>query len=178
MNKIIVLDLDGVIADIESSIENYITGTGTPDFVDYTDWLITDNSDKDALEMFNNKIFWEDMLPYKDAWHKVNEWFSEGVDVHIVTARRCDAAINATQAWLDKWKINTMIPHFSNINEKHNIIKDLNPQFVVEDNPNEVKILLDKGINTFLRKQWYNKKYWDLLPTVENLYDSELKIND
>ena len=46
-----------------------------------------------------------------------------------------------------------------------------NPQFVVEDNPNEVQILIDNGVNAFLRKQWYNEPYWETLPTIETLYD-------
>jgi hypothetical protein len=45
----------------------------------------------------------------------------------------------------------------------------------VEDNPHEVKILIDKGINAFLRKQWYNKKHWHEVPTIETLYELDWK---
>jgi hypothetical protein len=60
--------------------------------------------------------------------------------------------------------------------DKHNVINDLNAQFVVEDNPHEVITLLEEGHNAFLRKAWYNKKYWNKLPTIGSLL--ELEIND
>jgi hypothetical protein len=79
--------------------------------------------------------------------------------------------VKETQPWLDLWRINTSAPVFTNIHEKHEVIEKLNPRFVVEDNPTEVKLLINEGVNAFLRKQWYNKKYWDELPTIETLYD-------
>lgn len=170
-NQSIVLDLDGVISNIASSLDDHITHTGYPDFVDYTDWLIADSSDEEAMKIFNNPLFWKNMKPYEDAWHQINYWFGIGVDVHIVTARRCPASVKETQPWLDLWRINTTAPVFTNIHEKHEVIEKLNPRFVVEDNPTEVKLLIDEGVNAFLRKQWYNKKYWDELPTIETLYD-------
>jgi 5'(3')-deoxyribonucleotidase len=171
-NKSIVLDLDGVIADIASSIDEYIFQEGDIDsLTDYTDWLITDNNSEDAMRMFNNPLFWKNMKPYEDAWHQVNKWFSSGIDVHIVTARRCDAAIANTIPWLDGWRIATLEPVFAGIHQKYEVIKHINPQFVVEDNPNEVRLLIDNGVNAFLRKQWYNKPHWETLPTIETLYD-------
>lgn len=170
MNKSIVLDLDGVIADLGSAIDEALVSQGIPEY-DYSSWIITDSNDEKAMSIFNNPIFWKNMKPYEDAWHQVNKWFSSGIDVYIVTARRCESAIKQTQPWLDLWRINTMTPIFANINEKHSIVKNLNAKFVVEDNPHEVKILINEGINAFLRKQWYNEKYWNELPTIDNLYD-------
>ena len=83
-------------------------------------------------------------------------------------------SVNATAAWLDDWKINTMTPQFSALNEKYKIAKEINPVYMVEDNPSEVKILLEHGVNCFLRKAWYNKSYWEELPTIDNLYDIDL----
>jgi hypothetical protein len=167
----IVLDLDGVIANIALSLDDHITHTGYPDFVDYTDWLISDSSDEEAMKIFNNPLFWKNMKPYEDAWHQINYWFEMDIDVHIVTARRCPASIEQTQPWLDYWRLSTSPPVFTNIHEKHEVIQNLNPRFVVEDNPTEVEILLSEGVNAFLRKQWYNKKYWSKLPTIDTLYD-------
>jgi hypothetical protein len=165
-NKSIVLDLDGVISDISQSIDKRL-----PEPKDYSDWLITDSNSEEAMAIFNDPLFWKNMKPYKDAWHQINYWFESGIDVHIVTARRCKAAMEQTEPWLDLWRISTTKPIFTNIHEKHKVIHGLNPQFVVEDNPNEVRILLSEGINAFLRKQWYNEKYWDELPTIDTLYD-------
>ena len=170
-NKNIVLDLDGVIADISSSIDEYIAGTGVKEHYDYTHWLTSDNDDKEAMKLFNDPLFWKNLKPYEDAWHQVNKWFSDGIDVHIVTARRCEAAIQNTVSWLDGWRIGTLTPVFTGIHQKYEVIKDINPQFVVEDNPNEVQILINNGVNAFLRKQWYNEPYWETLPTIETLYD-------
>lgn len=167
----IVLDLDGVIADIASSIDNYIAKTNPQGQCDYTDWLISDTNSEDAMKIFNDPLFWKNMKPYEDAWHQINYWSDLGVAVHIVTARRCPASMMQTQPWLDQWRLSTTPPVFTNIHEKHEVIEKLNPRFVVEDNPNEVKILLSEGVNAFLRKQWYNKKYWDELPTIDTLYD-------
>jgi hypothetical protein len=177
MNKSIVLDLDGVISNITNSIDNWLLKNKNiqKGEFNYSDWIITDSKDDRAMDVFNDNLFWKNMIPYEDSWHQINYWFNSGIDVHIVTARRCPAAIEETHAWLDFWRINTTTPYFANINEKHTVISELNPKFVVEDNPHEVKILIDKGINAFLRKQWYNKEYWHEVPTIETLYELDWK---
>lgn len=173
----IVLDLDGVIGNITNSVDNWLLKNKniSKNELDYGDWLITDSKDDVAMTMFNDPLFWKNMIPYEDAWHQINYWFSQDIDVHVVTARRCKSAIKETEPWLSLWRINTTAPVFTNINEKHNEIAKLNPKFVVEDNPHEVQILLDKGINTFLRKQWYNKPYWQKMPTIDTLLDLDWK---
>lgn len=171
----IVLDLDGVIADIGGALDKWISDKYDTEDVDYSSWLITDNNADQAMEIFNNPLFWKNMKPYEDAWYCVNHWFYWGFDVHIVTARRCNASIKETQPWLDMWRINTMSPIFTNINEKHDVIESINPIFVVEDNPHEVDILRGHGIKAMLRKQWYNKEYWNDFPTVDSLWDIDWK---
>lgn len=175
--RTIVLDLDGVISNIALAIDEWLENKEgiDPNECDYSSWLITDSKDEKAMSIFNNPLFWKNMKPYDDSWHRVNEWFYDGVDVHIVTARRCEAAINQTQPWLDMWRINTMPPVFANINRKHEIIEVLKPQFVVEDNPHEVSALRSHGIDAYLRKQWYNKEFWNDLPTIDGLWDIDWK---
>lgn len=170
MKESIVLDLDGVIADIGRGIDDVLLSRGVGEF-DYSSWLITDSKDEEAMQIFNDPLFWKNLQPYEDAWHQINYWFSKDIDVHIVTARRCPAAIKMTEPWLNFWRINTFKPVFTNIHEKHTVIENLNPSFVVEDNPNEVEILLNEGINAVLRKQWYNRDHWERLPTINTLYD-------
>ena len=174
MNKNIVLDLDGVIADIDSSIYEHLNSRGADDY-DYSHWLITHHSCDESDEIMGNSLFWKNLIPFQDAWYQVNYWFSLGYDVYVVTARRTDASMSVTEKWLDDWKINTMPPIFAKMGEKHTIVNDLNPLFVVEDNPHEVKTLLEEGNNAFLRKAWYNQKYWNQLPTIGNL--TELEVN-
>ena len=173
MKKSIVLDLDGVIADIDTPIDNYLRYACGVD-EDYSEWLIYDTKDTEAIKLFSNPIFWKNIKPFEDAWHKCNEWFSEDIDIYIVTARNKEVAAPITQQWLDEWNIGHNKVYFSNFGKKIDIIKEINPMFVVEDNFNEIKILEKSGIKCYLRKAWYNKKYWTTLDSVDSLYDIRL----
>ena len=175
MGTAIALDLDGVIADIGEALTIALEIKGHFDY-DYTDWLTTHHECSLSDEIMEEPLFWKNLKPFEDAWYQVNKWFAQGTDVYIVTARRSEVSIGVTQDWLDQWNIGTMAPIFCSMGDKHNVISDLNAQFVVEDNPNEVITLLEEGHNAFLRKAWYNKKYWNKLPTIGSLL--ELEIND
>ena len=83
MQKEIILDLDGVIADIDTAMSDYMHyNFGVS--MDYSKWLTTDTKDKEALKLFSNKIFWKNLKPFEDAWHQVNYWFGSGIDVHVL----------------------------------------------------------------------------------------------
>lgn len=170
MKKSIALDLDGVIADVVAGLNKKLEKLGKPDF-DYSNWLLTGIDDPLSIEVFSDQLFWKNLKPFEDAWHQINYWFNLGIDIHIVTARKPGAGIDSTVPWLDSWRINTLQPQFSEIGKKHEIISKLNPLFVVEDNPLEVEKLIDNGIKCYLRRAWYNKEYWDDLPTIGNLYE-------
>jgi 5'(3')-deoxyribonucleotidase len=175
MGKAIALDLDGVIADIGEALTVALEIKGHFDY-DYTDWLTTHHECSLSDEIMEEPLFWKNLKPFEDAWYQVNKWFAQGTDVYIVTARRSEVSIGVTQDWLDQWNIGTMAPIFCSMGDKHSVINELNAQFVVEDNPHEVITLLEEGHNAFLRKAWYNKKYWNKLPTIGSLL--ELEIND
>lgn len=174
-NKKIALDLDGVIADISYGIDLALEKRGIEDY-DYSGWLITYHECNLSNSIMNNSLFWKNLKPLSDAWYQVNTWFSEGYDVYIVTARRTKYSIEITEDWLNSWRINTMQPIFCNMGEKHKVIEEINPLFMVEDNPNEVMTLREAGVNAFLRRAWYNRPYWEKLPSIGNLL--EMKIND
>jgi 5'(3')-deoxyribonucleotidase len=171
--KTIALDLDGVIADIDTAISDYIHNNPDID-KDYSSWLISDTVNEDALNLFSNKLFWKNLKPFEDSWHQVNNWFSSDIDVHIVTARRSEASVSMTEPWLDGWRINTLRPKFAMLSKKHEVISEINPIFAVEDNPYEVISLRDHGINCYLRKAWYNQPFWNEVPCIENLYELEI----
>lgn len=173
MSDKIILDLDGVIADIGLGIEDWLHDSHGVSKT-YSSWLLTDTKDKEALRIFQDPLFWKNLKPFEDAWYQVNYWFGKGIDVHILTARRTPAAVDSTINWLSNWNISTMAPQFSPLNEKYKIAKEINPTYMVEDNPLEVKVLLEHGVNCFLRKAWYNEPYWDELPCINNLYDLDL----
>lgn len=171
--KVITLDLDGVIADIASSVESELKKMKLKN-INYGDWLITDTNVQMAIDIFSDELFWKNMKPFEDAWYQVNKWFANGVDVHIVTARRTKASMSMTEPWLDDWRIGCNKPKFSNINKKHEIILELNPIFMVEDNPHEAMILREKGVNCYLRKAWYNQDFWSELPCIDSLFELEI----
>jgi hypothetical protein len=169
MRKPIVLDLDGVIADIASSIEEQYQN------IDYSNWLLKDTNSKKALDLFSDKLFWKNIKPFSDSWHQVNYWFFNEVDVNIVTARRTVASVKSTVPWLESWRINTLIPYFVPLNGKIEIIKQIDPLFVVEDNPYEIKILEKAGFKCFLMKAWYNENYWNSMDSIDSLREIDLE---
>lgn len=174
MQKNIVLDLDGVIADIGSAIDDYFQSKNIVEY-DYSKWLLTDTKSRAAINLFSDPIFWKNMKPIKDSWHQVNDWFTQGVNVHIVTARRTPQSMQSTIPWLESWNINTLVPHFTGLGKKISIIKDIKPVCVVEDNPHEIKILEEAGFKCFLMKSWYNENYWDSMNSISSLREIDLE---
>ena len=78
-NKSIVLDLDGVIADIDTGISDYLQYVCGVD-VDYKDWLMTDTQDEEALKLFSNALFWKNLKPFEDAVQAEEILFTKGAD--------------------------------------------------------------------------------------------------
>jgi hypothetical protein len=169
----IALDLDGVIADIATSLEIFLNRNDYYGY-DYGYWLYTNTEEDLAMKAFKDPLFWKNMKPFEDAWYQVNYWFSKDIDVHIVTARRSEAAISCTEPWLDAWRINTLRPSFTKLNKKYKVLNEIQPAVMVEDNPLEAIDLIEHGHQCFLRKAWYNQDYWSDLPTIENLYELEI----
>jgi hypothetical protein len=175
INKAIALDLDGVIADIASSLEDELYMSNIIEQGNFEEWIIKDTKNKNILAIYNNPLFWKNMKPYKDAWHQVNYWFSLGYDINIITARRQPNAISETIPWLENWNINTMKPIFCNLGEKVNYITKINPIFVIEDNPHEIKKIEAAGVKCYLRAHSYNQKYWNEFITIESLFEIDLE---
>jgi hypothetical protein len=115
------------------------------------------------------------MKPIKDSWHQVNEWFTNGVSVNVVTARRTRQSMESALPWLESWNINTVVPYFTGFGKKIKVIKDINPMCVVEDNPHEIKILEEAGFKCFLMKAWYNENYWDSMNSISSLREINLE---
>lgn len=175
IKKSIALDLDGVVADILTSLENELFARDLIKKGNFEEWIIKDTKNKEILSIYNDPLFWKNMKPYKDAWHQVNYWFSLGYDIHIVTARRQPNAIEQTAPWLESWNFNTLNPVFSKLGEKINHIKKIDPIFVVEDNPHEIVKLQNAGVRCYLRAQSYNQAYWNDFTTIESLLEIDLE---
>lgn len=177
MAKNICLDLDGIITDIGDQIKKYVERYSlecdpihigeallTPDGVDYLEFI------------FEDPLFWRNLLPIKDSWHAINEWFMSGYDITFVTARRSETSISEITPWLDGWGVMYSDVVICNMNEKYVELKKLNPVLYVDDNPTEIKCInKELDIPTFVIKTWYNSHAVDkTVNQVNNL--SNIKI--
>lgn len=171
----ICLDIDGVISDICASINKRLESDYNLYNYDYSDWLITNYEDPITKKIFGSKLFWKNLKPFDDAWYSINKWWSIGHDIHLVTSRQDPSGRDILETWLDEWRFQYNQFHFSAMGEKIEIIKEINPIFVIEDNPHEVKILTESGIDCFLRRAWYNSDFWEDFDTIGSLFDIEIK---
>lgn len=171
--ELIALDIDGVISDIGRSISLELDRRDMLD-VDYTDWLIKEDGCDDLChQIMDNPYFWKNLKPFSDAWFQVNKWFHKGFDIHIITARRSEAARSCIKYWLDGWDIPNNAVHICNMGEKIDVASYLKPIFMVEDNPYEVERLIEGGVRTYLRKGWQNKDWWEKDYAVADFYHVE-----
>ena len=164
MNKTIVVDLDGVVANIITPLSEIFDGENYSQLILLNQY---ENIEDDFL-------FWKNLQPFEDSWHQVNKWFSDAHDVHLVSDRASKKSRLQIDSWLDGWRINTMIPIQAIFESKCDAIKELDPDIVIDDNPFIVKSLINDGINAILRQAWYNQDSWDILPTVRTLYEVTL----
>lgn len=169
----ICLDVDGVIADICAGINNELEIKRGMYNYDYTDWLISKYESSLTKEIFGSKVFWKNLKPFDDAWYVINNWWTLGHDIHLVTARLDPAGRKVLFEWLDDWRIQYNNVHFASMGEKIDVIRDLDPLFVVEDNPHEVALIKQGGYECFLRRAWYNSEYWEDYDTIGSLFDIE-----
>lgn len=175
VNKSIVLDLDGVIADIDKSVSNYLQQDGSVDDPSYAEWFTTNTKNPEALKLFGNSLFWKNIKPFSDAFFQINYWASIGYEINVVTARRQEASVKEAMPWLNKWHIEIHEIYFAEYGKKIDIVKNIDPIFVVEDNPEEIKVLESCGVKCFLRAAWYNQSSWNDFTTIESLYDIDLE---
>lgn len=181
MSKNICLDLDGVITDIGDQIKHYVAKYNiecdpihigeallTPDGIDYLEFI------------FGEPMFWKRMIPIKDSWHAINEWFMSGYDITFVTARRSDLSIQEIEPWLDSWGVMYSNVIVCNMNEKYHHLADLDPLFYIDDNPNEIRCInKNLDISTFVIKTWYNEHLLDKdIKQINNLSNLKIGKND
>lgn len=169
---IIGVDIDGVIADIATSLEKELSSRNYYNY-NYTDWLCTVHHCDLSDEIFGDSLFWKNLKPFQESWHQINHWWSQGHDIHLVTARRSDVSIGVLEEWLDSWKISYNRLHIAKMNSKSKILHDLKIDFMIEDNPHEALLIQKAGMRCFLMKSWYNSEYWEDLDSIGSLLDIE-----
>jgi hypothetical protein len=172
MAKRICLDLDGIITDIGSRLKEYAKlgslefdaehigeALLTPDGVDYLEYI------------FEDPLFWRNLMPIRDSWHAINEWFMMGYDVTFVTARRSETSISEIEPWLDGWRVMYSDIVICEMNHKYEHLSKLNPIFYIDDNPTEIrKIMSELSVPCYVIKTWYNEHLIGKdIPTIDKI---------
>ncbi len=179
---IIGLDIDGVIADIQSEMIIRIKEAFgvEKDIADWKSFLWEDEFEcvtpEWALEQLGDPTLYLNCLCYGPAWYMVNKWFMTGNDVFLVTCRgpkTGERTIPATEKWLSDWELNfNQLIHSQKRLNKSDACLELGIQLFVEDDPHEARILASNGIETYLLDHPYNRDY-DIgdATRISSLYD-------
>jgi hypothetical protein len=170
MNERICLDVDGIICDIAEGIGRGLSKIGKAEY-DYSTWLTSYSDDPLMKDIMDNYLFWINLKPIKESWHKINAWWLSGYEVHFITSRYSEHSQRALPTWLDNWNVAYTSLHFVNMGSKWERVEKLNGLFMIDDNPHEVEILNEKKLNALLMKTWYNESYWNSLPSVNSLLE-------
>lgn len=172
----IALDLDGVVTNIGEKIlkscRDYNIDVNS---LDVYNALTNPNGFEKLERVFLDKEFWNGLEPDEISWHSVNDLFVKNNDVIFITARRSDISVNAIEPWLDRWRIMYSTFIVCDMESKYEHINKIEPIVYVDDNPNEIKIILENSsVPSYVMKTWYNEHAIGDLPFIESL--SELRI--
>lgn len=170
MSKTVCFDVDGVIADIAGGINLSLERLGIEDY-DYAHWLVGVFEDDLSSRVFGDVLFWKNLKPFVSSWYAVNELWGRGFDVVFVTGRYSDVSRKCLLPWLDSWKFQYSNVVFCDIGSKLDVVLDLGGEFLVEDNPYEVRSVVDGGCRGVLMRSWYNREFWDVFESVGSLLD-------
>jgi uncharacterized HAD superfamily protein len=176
MSKTICLDLDGVITDIGQQVKNYLEKDSlevNPDLIG--DVLLTPDGVEYVEYIFEDPLFWRNLLPIKNSWHCINEWFSNGYDIVFITARRSEISQSEIDPWLNGWQIQYNDVIIADMYHKYEIIDKLQPLFFVDDNPREIyKVGSITGTAVAVMETWYNQHLIKSLRSVNKLTDLKI----
>lgn len=177
MNKTICLDLDGVITDIGSQVLNYIKANSN---IEYnvnlvSDSLLTPDGVEEVEYIYKDPLFWKNLLPIKESWHCINDWFSNGFDIIFITSRRSDISQNEIHPWLDGWCVQYNDVVVADMYHKYEIIDKIKPIFFIDDNPREIKKVSSMTNTTVaVMETWYNSHLIEKFDSVKNLTDMKI----
>lgn len=170
---IIGVDIDGVISDIAGSLNKELEKLGHNNY-DYSHWLTTVHECELSNSIFLNKLFWKNLKPFHDSWHQLNNWWGNGNDIYLVTARRSEYSISVLEDWLNSWNIFYNRFFICDMGDKISVLKSLKADFMIEDNPHEAMKIDSSGIRCILRRSWYNSDFWGEIESIGNLFDLEI----
>lgn len=169
--KKICLDLDGVVTDIANRIVEFAKDGSVEVDPSHICESLTTPAGVEHLEfIFNNHSFWNGLKPIEESWHCVNDLFSRGYDIIFITARRSSVSIDEIHPWLERWGVMFCDVIVCDMDHKYEHLNKINPLFYVDDNPNEIKIILEKtNVPAYVMRSWYNQHVIGELPYIEKL---------
>jgi 5'(3')-deoxyribonucleotidase len=177
------LDLDGVIADIQSEFVIRLNRDFQID-ADPSKWETHYVHDQfpevpnDWVEkQFADPTFWLNAKCYEDAWMMTNKWFMTGHDVYIITCRNDGhgpLTIETTERWLLEWEIpyNKLL-HSQTRLEKYEVALEYDLNFMVEDDDHEADVL-GQHVKTYLLDHPYNRKYNGKFERISSLREIDI----
>lgn len=172
----ICLDLDGIITDIGSQVTKYMNKIGLEsDPLHVGEALLTPDGVDHLEHIFQDVLFWRNLLPIENSWYTINKWYSAGYDIVFVTARSSDTSKNEIQSWLDGWSVYYSSFVTTDMYHKYEILEKYKPILFVDDNPNEINTVLShSNIDCRVMKAWYNEHLIGDLPSVSKLSDIKI----
>ena len=168
---IIALDCDGVICNIEDEFairiekdfgfkthpEQWQTHRIAQQFPQIPESWVDDQ--------LADPAFWLNGKPYEESWFYINKWFMENNDIFIITCRgvkNSPVIETITERWFDEWEINYNRIYFDQTRfGKHETCLRIGADFLVEDDPHEVKVAAD-FLPAYLIHHGYNSDYTDI----------------
>ena len=147
MKEIIGLDLDGTLLNIAEAEMKLLSNYNIYDYP--KDWGFKDYSPfvkKQLFDSFKNPIFMCTLNPFPGVIRKINEW-KNNYDLIIITAR--DKAIEKeTKNYV--WNIFQLECIVLDSHDKEQAFKDTKINYWFDDNPQNVLVSQDLGIETYL----------------------------
>ena len=164
--KPMVFGLNGVVRDFVKDLNFKLEELGHVNY-DYSEWWLSGESDPLCDSITEDDLFWKNLKPFDDAWYQINYFFNKGVPIYISTG---SSNVNQAESWLDSWRIgyNEILPSDY---DYYDLIKKLNPSVVIEDRHQKIHVLQAIQQNALMRRAWYNRDFWDVVPNIGNSFD-------
>jgi len=158
------IDIDGTVANLYESLIPYVRERKkNPKLKDITTynmkgWNLEGNKLTEILKGFEHTGEYLTLKPYKNSIKVVNELY-ENNKIYFLTARDQYQGVSwDTLYWLfsNGFKLDGM---FTKLRTKHNKIKELEIDLLIEDNPNEIDFEANYcGLNCIIYDQPWNQE--------------------
>jgi uncharacterized HAD superfamily protein len=173
----IVLDIDGVVADFFEELQITLNKCGY-EFKHWMEWPsyhwedICPNIPRDTLNSFLlDPLVVKNSKAFNHAWHWINH-YSSRYDVMYLTAR--DISLSSeTWDWFFEWDIPADFVVFEK--NKPEFLSQIEVSVYVDDHPDMAQQAKDLGVNSFLLNRPYNINA-DVDPSIriDSLWEIEL----